>query len=490
MIRPWKDISVAFKLYALVGVMGFLIATELLTLRFAMGTLSSVRAFVGGEGLWSKAEKTSIIALQKYAESNREKDFDEFNREMEVSLGDRQSRLEMGKAEPDFSKIEEGFARGRIQKDDIPGLYRLVRRFYWERHLAKALQIWNDADDMIQVLVREAGTLHTLVHAHASRSKIDDQMDRIKALNNQLTVIEDNFSETLGEGSRYLEGLVMMCLLLLVLTVESTGVLLTVSFSRKLSRTLMQLIDVAKSVGKGDFSIRAPVESKDELGQLADALNLMTSQLEESIGSRKQAEEASQTKSAFLANMSHEIRTPLGAILGFTEILKDPSLSPDERDRYLATIQRNGVALTKVINDILDLSKVEAGGIAVEYLDFFLPTVLQDVVDLFAANAADKRISLQMVVDESARIKVKSDPTRLKQILFNIVGNAIKFTDRGGVTVFATIQDGLIRIRVQDTGLGITAEQKKILFAPFTQADSSTSRRFGGTQISKKHRSK
>jgi len=483
MFRRWKDISVAVKLYMLVGVMGFLIATELLTLRFAMQTLSSVRAFVGGEGLWSKAEKTAIIALQKYVETGKEKDFAEFTAQTQVSLGDRQARLEMAKPDPDFQKISEGFARGRIHPDDIPGVVKLVRHFYWERHLAKALRIWADADTMIQVLLKDAGELHELVSHRAPRAEIDAKMEKIKALNDQLTVIEDDFSETLGVGSRYLEGVVMLVLLCLVLTVESTGIFLTVTFSRKLSRTLLQLVDIAKAVGSGDFSTRARVDSRDELGQLSAALNSMTEQLQESIGSRKLAEEASQTKSAFLANMSHEIRTPLGAILGFTEILKDPTLSTEERERFLATIQRNGEALTKVINDILDLSKVEAGSVAVESLDFHLAVILQDVVDLFAANAADKRIALQLVLDSSANIRVKSDPTRLKQILFNIVGNAIKFTDRGGVTVFAGVYNGFIRVRVQDTGLGITAEQQKKLFEPFTQADSSTSRRFGGTGL-------
>ena len=161
---------------------------------------------------------------------------------------------------------------------------------------------------MIQVLVVEANRLHTLAHTHGPQAKTAAQMERIKVLNFQLTVIEDAFSETLGEGSRYLEGLVMTCLLLLVLTVESTGILLTVSFSRNLSRTLNQLIEVARGVGRGDFTTRASVDSKDELGQLAIALNSMTAQLEENVGSRIQAEEASQTKSAFFGE--HVTRDP------------------------------------------------------------------------------------------------------------------------------------------------------------------------------------
>jgi signal transduction histidine kinase len=483
MIRRWKDISVAAKLYMVVGLMGLLIATELFTLRFAMQTLSSVRAFVGGEGLWSKAEKTSIIALQKYVETGREKDFGEFTQQMQISLGDRQARIEMAKPDPDFKTIAEGFARGRIHPDDIPGLVKFVRRFSWQEHVAKALAIWAEADDMIQVLMKEADTLHQQVSSHAPKAKIDETMDRIEELNDRLTVIEDAFSATLGEGSRHLEHVLMLALLALVLTVESTGIFLTVRFSRRLSRSLMNMIEVAKTVGRGDFSIRAKVESRDEIGQLALALNTMTEQLEESTGSRIQAEEASQTKSAFLANMSHEIRTPLGAILGFAEILKDPALTPEERARYLATIQRNGEALTKVLNDILDLSKVEAGGVSIENLEFQLPLVLQDVMDLFAANAADKRLALQLVLDPSARVRVKTDPTRLKQILFNIIGNAIKFTDRGGVTVFASVRNHVIVVRVQDSGLGITSEQARKLFEPFTQADSSTSRRYGGTGL-------
>ncbi len=223
MFRRWKDISVGGKLSILVGLMAFLIATELLTLRFAMESLSSVRAFVGGNGLWSKAEKDSIIALQNYAQSRREKDFAEFQNQMQISLGDRQARIEMLKPNPDSQVIQDGLGKGRIHPDDVPGLVRFVQRFYWEPHVAKALAIWKDADDHIQVLMREATTLQTLVQTRAPKDRIDAQMARIREIDAKLNVIEDDFAAALGEGSRYLEKTLLFALLALVLTAQAWG---------------------------------------------------------------------------------------------------------------------------------------------------------------------------------------------------------------------------------------------------------------------------
>ncbi|HVK61267.1 MAG TPA: response regulator, partial [Bdellovibrionales bacterium] len=240
-------------------------------------------------------------------------------------------------------------------------------------------------------------------------------------------------------------------------------------------------------VGRGIFNHRIPVRSKDELGQLAEALNAMTEKIEASIGGRLQAERASEIKSAFLANMSHEIRTPLAAILGFADALKDPTLDPAERAQYLGIIDRNGHALTKVIDDILDLSKVEAGGLVVENLEFSLPTLLQDAVDLFTAAALSKGLKIELRVESTARKAVCADPTRLRQILTNVIGNALKFTSEGGISIHGEVvpRDGreFIRISIKDTGIGLTEKQIEKLFSPFTQADGSTTRKYGGTGL-------
>ncbi|RYZ52282.1 MAG: response regulator, partial [Proteobacteria bacterium] len=203
---------------------------------------------------------------------------------------------------------------------------------------------------------------------------------------------------------------------------------------------------------------------------------------------KDEAERANQTKSFFLANMSHEIRTPLSAILGFTELLKEEDIPPLEKSQYLDTITRNGVALTKIIDDILDLAKVESGKLDVEKIDFSFFDLIDDVMDLFRERSRGKGLFLRFHIAKDTPNRIYSDPTRLRQILINIVGNAVKFTEFGGITIEVSTShqnDRSLRYRIAviDTGVGLSAEQRSRLFEPFMQADNSTTRKFGGTGL-------
>ncbi|MBL0940087.1 MAG: response regulator [Gemmatimonadaceae bacterium] len=202
------------------------------------------------------------------------------------------------------------------------------------------------------------------------------------------------------------------------------------------------------------------------------------------------AEAASQSKSEFLANMSHEIRTPLTAILGYTDLLRDEARQSGATADQLGamdTIRRAGEHLLTVINDILDISKIEAGRLAVETLPTDLPAVLLDVESLMRARAAQKGVSLECRLMSPVPTRVLSDPTRLRQILMNLVGNAAKFTDRGRVLIEAGVETNgkgeTLVVAVDDTGPGMTEEQVAHLFQPFMQADTSVTRRFGGTGL-------
>ena len=201
------------------------------------------------------------------------------------------------------------------------------------------------------------------------------------------------------------------------------------------------------------------------------------------------AESANQAKSDFLANMSHEIRTPLSAIMGFTDLLLDPRISEVERQQFASTIRRNGKLLTQLIDDILDLSKVEAEKLVIERIPCSLPGIMADVTTLVGQQAWEKGIYLRIVSEGEVPEKIVSDPVRLKQILINIVGNAVKFTAIGGVDVVVKLHKpcagsaAKIEFSVADTGRGIAPEHCGHLFQPFMQADSSTTRRFGGTGL-------
>lgn len=198
-----------------------------------------------------------------------------------------------------------------------------------------------------------------------------------------------------------------------------------------------------------------------------------------------QARAASEAKSAFLANMSHELRTPMTAILGFSELLVDPDASGSDRLNAALTIGRNGQHLLALINDILDLSKIEAGRIELERVGCDPARLLDDVLELLRGRAAEKQIELLAKAMTPVPLRIETDPLRLKQTLVNLIGNALKFTERGSVCVRVECdrQAGRLVFHVDDTGAGMSHESMARLFEPFTQADASTTRRFGGTGL-------
>jgi CheY-like chemotaxis protein/anti-sigma regulatory factor (Ser/Thr protein kinase) len=185
--------------------------------------------------------------------------------------------------------------------------------------------------------------------------------------------------------------------------------------------------------------------------------------------------------------MSHEIRTPLAAILGFSALLRDPQLAEPEREVFVDTIVRNGRALTRIIDDILDLAKVEAGRLEMEVLDFSLPGLIQEVLSLLKERAQQKQLLLTADIRPGVPERIASDPLRLRQILVNLVSNAVKFTSKGHVDIIIEAvrkdADWNILIDVKDTGIGLTPEQVSRLFQPFVQADHTTTRKFGGTGL-------
>jgi len=286
--------------------------------------------------------------------------------------------------------------------------------------------------------------------------------------------------------------------LLVSLLVLVLGSVFSLLLAGEIVRPIEQLTVAADRIAAGEHDTPLDIRGSGEIGALADAFRSMVSQLrsslselalqaEELAGARDTALEATRAKSDFLATMSHEIRTPMNGVLGMLELLQGQEMDAEARG-YATVAYSSAEALLAIINDILDFSKIEAGKLEIEQIDFELHSMVEEVCALLANRAEVKGVELVCSVDPKAPHSVVGDPTRLRQILLNLMGNALKFTEEGEVVVRATVvgDDGTgveLRFEVEDTGLGISEEAQARLFQAFAQADTSTTRRFGGTGL-------
>ncbi|MEH6633130.1 MAG: ATP-binding protein [Halopseudomonas aestusnigri] len=278
-------------------------------------------------------------------------------------------------------------------------------------------------------------------------------------------------------------------------------------FSSRLTRPLKELASVAEEIGDGDFTKRSSHSSKDEIGELSKSINMMADNLSRITVSRDelrvvaeresmlkaQAETANLAKSNFLATMSHEIRTPLNGVLGMAQLLKGSQLDKDQQNK-INTILSSGESLLDIINNVLDMSKIESGNFELEVTTFDLPEMVSSLVAPFEVMAIEKGLTIKVQMEMGEVALLKGDKTRLHQVLLNLISNAFKFTDKGDVILTVSHLDPQssdafenaacsVQIIVEDTGKGITADRLATIFDPFVQEDTSITRKFGGSGL-------
>lgn len=469
----WKNLSLSKKLYAVMGIMGFVIALELLTLIFAMNTLSSLRGYVGGEGQWSKGQKDAVIALQSYAMTHEEKYYQVFLERIKVPLTDKAAREEMDRPDMDLQFVSRKMQEGMIHPEDIPGMINLYRRFSSLDYFQQSVDKWKEGDKQIDRLVRLAGNISEDIkqNPRINYDVVKRRLTSIAEINAALTTSEDIFSESLGKVSRWYERVLIISLVIVILTIISIGYFLAVLFNRDVSKSFKELIEAAREVGEGNLDTTIPVRSRDELGELAVSLNRMA-------GNLKQQRSELNIRDEFLSLASHELKTPLTSLKLQIQMRKRKMIKGSENDqtsenllRLLENEELHVNRLVKLIEDMLDISRIRKGKFVLNAEKVDLVHLTKNVLQMLENQFAEHNCKVE--VEAPKEVIGKWDNYRLEQMMVNLFTNAMKYGN--GSQVICKIKEcqDFAEFSIADQGIGIDNRDKERIFEQFERAENS-----------------
>lgn len=470
MLNWLRDTPVTTRLVVMSAVFAVVVMLLIGLALFAMDVTAGVRAYVRGEGLWSRGQKDAVYYLSLYANSGDQYYYDRYRSAVAIPLGDHRARLELQKEEFDYDVAAQGFLQGANDPDDVPRMISLFRRFHSFYYLAEAIRIWTVADGGIAELEACAEELRVVMQ----RGPLDAAgrqgfLGRIEAINVQLTKLEHDFSSTLGEGSRVIHILLMRMMLLGSVLLLGVALLLSWRISHELRRSVLNLRDGALRVAAGDLDHRIVVRSRDELGDLTQVFNDM-------IANRQSAEREMETRNEELARSnaelerfayvaSHDLQEPLRTLTSFTQLLlkRFAGKGDAETEEFSGYILEAAQRMRELIEGLLSYSRVSTEREQLQPVD--LNTLLQRAV----ANLAGAVEECGAKIDSSPLPTLPARPQLVVQLFQNLVGNALKF--RG--TAAPVVKIGAQRegrdwtFEVRDNGIGVDPKHADRIFLLF-----------------------
>lgn len=425
-----KEQTVQHKLNIIIGLVILVLLSGLLNFWFGMRVTAGIRAYVGGEGLWSKAEKSAVINLGRYATTGDEAHYQTFLKNIDVQLGDREARLEMDKPNPNMAVVRDGFIRGGNHPDDIDDLYFLYRNFKDLSYMKSAIQIWTEGDKEIANLRAIGEKIHELISTSSptgganlpedKRPELYALFQELYATDARVSVLEDKFSATLSAGSRAVSKT------LLTATIAITCLLgfLSLTIAIIITKTLVRL---------------------------------------------------DRQKSEFVSMASHQLRTPLTAIKWSSEALLAKStdnLSPMQQ-KYLTKLHESSQRMAVLIGDLLRVSSLDLGTYRLEEKEVDVNKLLETVIYDQRKAITHKSISLAVNVGPNVPV-IKTDEQLLGIVFQNLLSNSVKYSrNNGKVEVSVIARKRSLLIRVSDNGIGIPAKQQSQIFTKLFRADNA-----------------